>query len=74
MTWNQWKAYEYTSPFMRWRSMYEYTEDVWSDSPKGYHFKQTSAPLSPADGSGKGFLIVHYLQDLPVNANGGYIE
>lgn len=74
MTWNQWKAYEYTSPFMRWRSMYEYTEDVWSGSPKGYHFKQTSAPLSPADGSGKGFLIVHYLQDLPVNANGGYIE
>lgn len=72
MTWSQWKAYEYTSPFCRRNSMYKYTQQSWTGNGlTGYHYKD---PYSPIDANRKGYFIIHFLQDLPTTPNRGYVE
>ncbi len=73
MTWAQWKLYvPYTSPFCTHKSSYSATSASWSSSSlEGWYFTPSGCEK---DTNGNGYVILHFLQDLPVNPNNGYVE
>lgn len=73
MTWEQWKSYvPYTSPFCTHKSSYSATTESWTSSNlEGWYFTPSGCET---DTNGNGYIILHFLQDLPVNSNNGYME
>lgn len=73
MTWAQWKSYvPYTSPFCTHKSTYSATTVSWTSSNlEGWYYTPSGCEK---DTNGNGYVILHFLQDLPVNSNNGYVE
>lgn len=71
-TWDGWKSYSAISPFLEYNSSFPYAKSTWSENGlSGRYFKDDKSDL---DGNMNGYVIFHFLQDLPRNANNGYIE
>lgn len=73
MTWAQWKSYvPYTSPFCSHKSSYSATTVSWrSSNLEGWYYTPSGCET---DTNSNGYIILHFLQDLPVNSNNGYVE
>lgn len=74
-TWSDWRTSTYTSPFCR----YDPTFGNWTGTGSwsgltGYYYVSDTHNLKLKDASGNGYVVAHFLQDLPVNLNNGYVE
>ena len=80
-TWDQWRTNvpgggsglaSVTAPFCYYKPSYAYTTNYWSGNGlSGYYY---TVPGHPQDGNDKGYVILHFLQDLPVNPGFGFVE
>ncbi len=70
--WSTWKNSSITSPFCTFDPNYDYTKVSWSEN--GLTGRYFTDIYSERDGNLNGYLIIHLLQDMPVNPNNGYIE
>ncbi len=74
-TWSDWRTSTYTSPFCRYRAAFENWTGTGSwNGLTGYYYVSDKTKDYLKDGSGNGYVVAHFLQDLPVNPNNGYIE
>ena len=74
-TWSDWRTSAYTSPFCRYNSAF----DNWTGTGSwsgltGYYYVSDDKNNYLKDASGNGYVVAHFLQDLPVNPNNGYVE
>jgi len=70
--WSTWKNSSITSPFCTFDPSYDYTQVSWSEN--GLTGRYFTDNYSEKDNNRNGYLIIHLLQDMPVNPNNGYIE
>ena len=71
-TYNSWKTDSSHYPFCRYNPSCDYISATWSDNGlSGYHITGTN---SEKDENRNGYLIVHFLQDMPVNPKNGFIN
>ena len=69
---NSWKTTSSHYPFCRYNPSCEYAKKTWSDNGlSGYHI---TTEFSEKDENRNGYLIVHFLQDMPVNPKNGFIN
>ena len=70
--WANWKSSETATPFCRYNPECTYISDTWSENGlTGYYITPYGCEQ---DDNYNGYLILHFLQDMPVNPNKGYIE
>lgn len=74
-TWNEWRSSLYTSPFCSRNSAFEnWTGGGNWSGLTGHYYVSDKSNNTLKDASGNGYVVVHFLQDLPVNPNYGYVE
>lgn len=74
-TLSDWRTSGYTSPFCRYKAAFENWTGTGSWSgPTVYYYVSDKHNLDLKDASGNGYVVAHFLQDLPVNPNNGYVE
>jgi len=67
-TWTRWK----NTPFCTHKSSFSATSASWTGSGlTGWHYTPSGAEK---DSAGHGYIVLHFLQDLPVSPNNGYVE
>ena len=70
--WANWKLSETATPFCRYNPSCSYITGTWSGNGlTGYYITPDGCEQ---DDNWNGYLILHFLQDMPVNPNKGYIE
>ena len=70
--WANWKSSETATPFCRYNPGCSYITGTWSGNGlTGYYITPDGCEK---DDNRNGYLILHFLQDMPVNPNKGYIE
>ena len=72
--WSNWRSSNYTSPFCQFNPAFGKWTGSWSGNGlTGHHYASNSSD-ELIDANNNGYVVVHFLQDLPVNPNNGYVE